>query len=51
VNGKPGPRPIGPLALARRHLRPGSTGRRSGVVLALVLGAALLAGLLLLLLR
>jgi hypothetical protein len=41
--------PIGPLALALRHLQPGSAGRRHGVVLAFLLGMALLVGLVLLL--
>jgi hypothetical protein len=44
------PRPIGPLALVLRHLPPARAHRRV-TVLAVVLGAALLAGLALLLLR
>ena len=43
------PAPIGPLALALRHLRPPSGGRLIG--LGVVLGVALLAGIALLLLR
>lgn len=43
------PAPIGPLALALRHLRTGSRGRVIG--LGIVLGIALLAGLALLLAR
>jgi hypothetical protein len=44
------PAPIGPLALALRHLHTGGRSQRV-VVLAIVLGAALLVGLGLLLLR
>jgi hypothetical protein len=44
------PAPIGPLALALRHLRTGA-GRRRVAVLAIVLGTALLVGIGLLLLR
>jgi hypothetical protein len=43
------PLPLGPLALALRHLQPGPVGRRHGTVLAIVIGAALLVGLALLL--
>jgi hypothetical protein len=44
------PAPIGPLAIAIRHLRSASGGRQAATV-AVVLGLALLTGLALLLIR